>query len=181
MDFSVNCDDNTKTHKKNKFFDFSHLFAIISSIFDFHQPMLEKDTRNFIDKKLLLTGYSLDHRQVVFEYPLNFQGKNFFLDYALFDTDGSVIALIEAKRYERSAKDGLFQALEYAQILESQQGFRPFIFLSNGKEIFFYNSSLQEPPRKVQTFFSLPDLQKLKTLQDIQVPPTSIQVNKDIA
>jgi type I site-specific restriction endonuclease len=31
------------------------------------------------------------------------------------------LAVIEAKKFSRSARDGQFQALDYAQILESKQ------------------------------------------------------------
>lgn len=143
--------------------------------------MLEKETRIYIDKKLQKVWYNLNSNQVTFELPINQNGLEFFADYAILDTDNSVIAIIEAKKYERSAKDWQFQALEYAQILESKQGFRPFIFLCNGKEIFFYNSSKEESPRLVKTFFSISDLRKLKELQKMQVQPTTIKIDENIA
>lgn len=143
--------------------------------------MLELETRNYIDKKLQKAWFNLNSNQVVFELPINQNWLQFFADYAILDSDNSVIAIIEAKRYERSAKDWQFQALEYAQILESKQDFRPFIFLCNGREIFFYNSSKSESPRLVKTFFSISDLRKLKELQKIQVSPTSIKIDENIS
>jgi len=144
-------------------------------------PMLEKETRNYIDKKLQKAWFHLHSNQVVFELSIHQNWLQLFADYAILDTDNTVLAIIEAKRYERSAKDWQFQALEYAQILEEKQGFRPFIFLCNGKEIFFYNSAKSQTPRLVKTFFSIQDLRKLKELQKIQVSPTTIKIDENIA
>jgi type I restriction enzyme, R subunit len=139
----------------------------------------ESDIRNqFIDRKLQKVGYDTENTQQIFrEYPVN----HLFADYVILDTDQSILAVIEAKKYTRSSRDGQFQALDYAQILEWKQWFRPFIFLSNGKEIFFYNSEKNEVPRKVKTFFRIEDLRKLKQLQKMQVAPTSIKIDANIA
>jgi type I restriction enzyme R subunit len=104
-----------------------------------------------------------------------------YADYALLDTDGKVIAIVEAKKFSHSAREGEFQALEYAEYLEDQQGYRPFIFLSNGKEIYFYHSAANQSPRKVKTFFTLNDLHRLKALHQTALPPTSQQVDASIA
>lgn len=138
----------------------------------------ENNTRiDFIDKKLQKSWYVLDGHQVIFEFPI----WNLFADYAILDNDNSVIAIIEAKKYERSARDWQFQALEYAGIIESKQWYRPFIFLSNGREIYFYNSVKNESPRVIKSFHTIKDLRKLKELQKMQVNPTSIKINTDIS
>lgn len=138
----------------------------------------ENNTRiDFIDKKLQKSWYLLDWHQVIFEFPI----WNLFADYAILDNDNSVIAIIEAKKYERSARDWQFQALEYAGIIESKQWYRPFIFLSNGREIYFYNSVKNESPRVIKSFHTIKDLRKLKELQKMQVNPTSIKINTDIS
>ena len=143
--------------------------------------MLEKETRSYIDKKLQAFGWNVDnHNQVILEYSIA-SDTTLFADYALLDTDGSVIAIVEAKKYERSARDWQFQALDYAKIIESKQGYRPFVFLSNGRELFFYNSAKEVAPRKIKTFFTLSDLRRMRELQKIQVKPTSIQVDSNIA
>ncbi len=139
--------------------------------------MLEKETRNYIDKKLINSWYKLNESQIIFEYQIN----ELFADYAIIDNDNKVIALIEAKKYSRSARDWQFQALEYAKILEEKQWYRPFIFLSNGKEIYFYNSSKPENPRQIKSFHSIKDLRKLKELQKMQVLPTSIKIDTNIS
>jgi len=53
--------------------------------------------------------------------------------------------------------------------------------LSNGKEIYFYNSSKNQAPRKVQTFFTIQDLHRLKFLNETQISPNTQQVNPNIA
>lgn len=142
--------------------------------------MLESETRKYIDQKLQNVWYNLNN-QIGFEYALKTDDTTLFIDYVIYSNDGQILALIEAKRFERSAKDGKFQALQYAEILEWNQWFRPFIFLSNSHEIFFYNSTKDQSPRKIKTFYSIADLLKLKELQKIQLPPTSIAINTDIS
>lgn len=143
--------------------------------------MLEKETRSYIDTKLQAFGWNINnHNQVILEYPIS-SGTTLFADYVLLDTDGSIIAVVEAKKFERSARDGQFQTLEYAKLIEGKQGYRPFMFLSNGRELFFYNSTKETAPRKVKTFFTLSDLRRLRELQKTQKLPTSIKVDSNIA
>jgi type I restriction enzyme, R subunit len=139
----------------------------------------ESSTRiDYIDKKLIKSWYIINNNdQIIFEYQIN----NLFADYVILDNDNTVLAIIEAKKYTRSAKDWKFQAIEYAQIIEEKQWYRPFIFLSNGREIFFYNTSKNEYPRLIKSFYSIGDLRKLKELQKMQVKPTSIKINIDIS
>lgn len=144
--------------------------------------MLEKETREFIDKKLKKSAWNVDNSmQVILEFPIQKNDLTLFADYALFDNDNKVIAIVEAKKFERSARDGQFQALEYAKIIEEKQWYRPFIFLSNGKEIHFYNSSKNESPRIIKSFHAINDLRKLKELQKMQVKPTSIKIDVNIS
>ncbi len=144
--------------------------------------MLEKETRLLIDTKLKKAGWDINnHRQVVLEFPIDRNWTTLFADYALLDTDGKVLAIIEAKKFSRSPRDGEYQALEYSILLKDKQWFQPFIFLSNGKEIHFYNSAEEESPRKVRTFFTLHDLHRLKFLNETQTSPNSQQVDPDIA
>ncbi len=132
--------------------------------------MLEKDTRLFIDTKLKKAGWDVnDHRQIFTEFPITSWWTTLYADYALLD-GGKVIAVIEAKKFSRSARDGEHQAIEYAELIEQKQWYRPFIFLSNGKEIYFCNSAKDEAPRKVKTFFTLNDLHRLKFLNETQTP-----------
>ncbi len=144
--------------------------------------MLERETRDYIDQKLSKIWRDLlDHRKVSLEFPIDKNWTILFADYALLDTDGKVIAIVEAKKFSRSARDGEFQAEEYAHLIENKQWYRPFIFLSNGKEIYFYNSSRNQAPRKIKTFFTLHDLHRIKFLNETQTSPNSQPINANIA
>lgn len=144
--------------------------------------MLEKDTRSLIDAKLKKAGWDVNnHRQVATEFSIDKNWTTLFADYALLDDDGKVIAIVEAKKFSRSSRDGEYQALEYSILLKDKQWYQPFIFLSNGKDIYFYNSTEDEAPRKVRTFFTLNDLHRLKFLNETHQPAASQQVNPDIA
>ncbi len=144
--------------------------------------MLERETRQFIDAKLKRAGRDVsNHRQVATEFPIDKNWTTLFADYVLLDDDGKVIAIVEAKRYTRSSRDGEFQALEYSMILKDKQGFQPFIFLTNGKDLYFYNTAINESPRKVRTFFTINDLHRIKYLNETKVSPNNEQVNTDIA
>lgn len=144
--------------------------------------MLETQTRTFIDQKLRNFWRDVhNHRQVAVEFVIDKNGTKLFADYALLDTDGSVIALIEAKRFTRSARDGQHQAEEYALLAQEKQWYRPFIFLSNGREIYRYNSTQSQAPRKIRTFFTLQDLKRLKFLSETQTPPQDQPIDPDIA
>jgi len=148
----------------------------------YFESMLEKDTRLLIDAKLKKVGRDIDnHRQVATEFPIDRYWTTIFADYALLDTDGKVLAIIEAKKFSRSARDGEHQALEYSILLKDKQWFQPFIFLSNGKDVLFYNSAEEEAPRKVNTFFTLNDLHRLKYLNETQTSPNDQQVDPNIA
>ncbi|MDR2415064.1 MAG: DEAD/DEAH box helicase family protein [Candidatus Peribacteria bacterium] len=144
--------------------------------------MLEVETCKFIHQKLKHQQRNPDnYQQVAKEFPIVTPETTLSADYALLDTDGNVIAIIEAKNFSRSARDGEFQALEYAEHIEDKQGYRPFIFLSNGRELYFYHSAANQAPRKVKTFFTLSDLHRLKALHTTAFPSTSQQVDANIA
>lgn len=143
--------------------------------------MLESQTRTFIDEKLKRIGRDIANPlQVVFELPVKKWEKDFFADYVLLESDGKVIAIIEAKKFSRSARDGEHQALEYAQLISNQQGFMPFIFLSNGKEIYYMSPVEHEPIRKIKTFFTLSDLRRLKFLYETRRSPLEEKINAEI-
>jgi len=141
--------------------------------------MLEDQTRvSRIDRKLQKQWRDVNnHRQVSKEFPIEW----LFVDYALHDTDGTIIAVVEAKKFSRSARDGEHQALEYAEIVAHKQGYTPFIFLTNGKDIYFCNAARDQAPRKVNTFFTLADMHRLKFLNQTHTPPTQQPIDTNIA
>ena len=80
-----------------------------------------------------------------------------FTDYALRSEDGSVLAVVEAKRSSRDAIVGKKQAELYARAIEIGQPTCPFIFLANGDDIWYWD--LGSNPRRVSGFFSRRDLE----------------------
>lgn len=95
-----------------------------------------------INPQLERAGWNLsDHSQVQFEVPV--QGYdptpwNGFTDFCLYDADGSVLAVIEAKRTARNAREGEEQLRHYVQEITSRQAFSPFGFMTNGLHHFFW-------------------------------------------
>jgi len=83
-----------------------------------------------IDQLLKDTDWRLtDGISVRYEYPLDDGGR---ADYALFDRQGRALAVLEAKSTSVSLSAGETQGRRYADLLDV-----PFIFLSNGEEIWF--------------------------------------------
>jgi type I restriction enzyme R subunit len=120
----------------------------------------EAETRDyFIDLLLKEAGWQLDPKKN-FEIEVtgmpNEQGKG-FVDYVLWGDDGKPLALVEAKRTKKGAKEGQQQAKLYADCLEAQYGQRPVIFGSNGYEHWIWDDVLY-PPRAVQGFYKKAEL-----------------------
>ena len=104
-----------------------------------------------IDQLLRDIGWKLtDGRSVRFEYPLDDGGK---ADYALFDRQGRALAVLEAKSTSVNLSAGEAQGRRYADQLDV-----PFIFLSNGEEVWFCDKDQDAHFRPVETVFSQDDL-----------------------
>lgn len=76
-------------------------------------------------------------------------------DYLLCDRDGRGLAVIEAKKSSIHAPTAADQARHYAELLDV-----PFIFLANGREIWFWDWKREAHPRQVTTFYSQADLER---------------------
>lgn len=143
----------------------------------------EAQTRNdIIDLLLHEAGWPLDQARDR-EYPVTGMpdGKNGFVDYVLWGTDGLPLAVVEAKRTTRDAAAGKHQAHLYADCLEQMTGQRPIIFYTNGFEIFLHDD-LRYPPRLVEGFYTRDELQleiqrrtSRKSLADIEVPISIVE------
>jgi type I restriction enzyme R subunit len=89
-----------------------------------------------INPQLERAGWNLsDHSQVQLEVPV--QGYdptpwNGFTDFCLYDADGSVLAVIEAKKTARNARDGEEQLRQYVTEIAGKQSVPPFGFMTNG-------------------------------------------------
>jgi len=102
-----------------------------------------------------------------------------YADYALLRDDGSVLAVIEAKRTCVDVSKGRQQAQLYADLIEKKQGFRPVVFLTNGFETRIVDN--QYPERKVAMIYSKRDLEKMFNLQKMRTSLKYITVDKSIA
>ncbi|MEP7200182.1 MAG: DEAD/DEAH box helicase family protein, partial [Chloroflexota bacterium] len=131
----------------------------------------EAETRdNWIDRQLDKVGWSVARGNVLTELPLSqsqtgemrlsYQMDSEFADYALLGRDRNPIAIVEAKRTSRDALAGKRQAADYADHIRAQYSVEPFIFLSNGETIWFWDRE-RSAPRKVSGFFTLYDLERL--------------------
>ena len=145
----------------------------------------EAQTRyNLIDPLLKKVGWNLsDRTQVAFEIPVagyDASVSEGYSDYCLYRPNGEVIAIIEAKRTSRDPRVGKQQLLQYLDGIEKKQTFRPFGFMANGDDIFFWDS-LHSAERQVAGFFSRENLERLLFLQQNHKPLNSIQINEKIA
>ncbi len=127
-----------------------------------------------IDQLLKDTDWRLtDGVSVRYEYPLDDGGR---ADYALFDRQGRALAVLEAKSTSVSLSAGEAQGRRYADLLDA-----PFIFLSNGEEIWFCDKGQDAHFRRIETVFSQDDLARRKAARDIRRSPLDIPIDSRIA
>ena len=127
-----------------------------------------------IDQLLKDTDWRLtDGISVRYEYPLDDGGR---ADYALFDRQGRALAVLEAKSTSVSLSAGEAQARRYADLLDV-----PFIFLSNGEEIWFCDKGQDAHFRRIETVFSQDDLARRKAAREIRRSPLDIAIDSRIA
>lgn len=91
-------------------------------------------------------------------------------DYVLCDQRGRALAVIEAKRQAFEPYQAKQQALPYAQAIGA-----PFIFLSNGELIYFWDYQ-NDDARVVDSFFSQRDLERLVEMRSHRQPLATIEV-----
>ncbi len=144
----------------------------------------EQKTRyTLIDPQLKRAGWNLsDRTQVGFEIPVSGYDADFaegVTDYVLFRSNGEVLAVVEAKRTSRDPRVGREQLLEYITAIEKRQGFRPFAFLANGDDVFFWDS-LESAERRVAGFFTRENLERLLFLKSNKKPLSSIPIKPSI-
>lgn len=144
----------------------------------------EFETRKrFIDLDLRMVGWDMD-RDVAVEYPVygmeGNPGQRGFADYVLKGRDGRPLAVIEAKRTTRDPQEGLQQARLYADCLESQFGYKPLIFLTNGYRTYFVDDA-QGPYRPVGEVFAQDDLQRIMDRRTKAIDPLTVPINQSIA
>jgi type I restriction enzyme, R subunit len=142
--------------------------------------------RELIDTQLARSGWSGSRRTLVEEFLVKRTDSKIdsensqFADYVLLGTDRKPIAVVEAKRTSRDELAGKRQASDYADLLRGDSGEDPFIFLTNGKEIQFWDRS-RYAPRKVAGFYTRDDLERLRHQRQYAQPLGQVTINSDIA
>ena len=157
------------------------------------EGMTEAETRaSLIDKRLLASGWDVtDHTKVVEEFTLNGTStvkdasspynSTQFSDYVLLGRDGKPLAVVEAKRTSKDAELGREQAKQYAQRIQQESDAPlPFCFYTNGNDIFFWDIG-NYPPRKIHSFPTREDLERLRHIQTYKKPLTHQYIDTDIA
>lgn len=144
----------------------------------------ESQTRSrLIDPQLDRVGWRLtDHTLVGLEVPVDgydAEPWNGVTDYCLYDPSGEVLAVVEAKRTSRNAREGEEQLRHYINEIAKRQRFAPFGFLSNGASIYFWEVGVAHP-RLVAGFFSPEDLLRLRFLRLNQKPLEAEAINTTI-
>lgn len=96
-------------------------------------------------------------------------------DYVLCDRHGRSLAVIEAKKVAINPGEAEAQAKAYAEQLNV-----PYIFLTNGEEIRFWEWQSEAFPRPVKTFFSQGDLERRAATGQVKRDPLTIPIDKHI-
>lgn len=141
---------------------------------------------DFIDSQLAQAGWSRSRFTLLEEFllkaaqPDSTYGNDQFADYVLLGSDGKPIALVEAKRTSRDELSGKRQAADYADAIKTQFDLDPFIFLTNGKEIQFWDRE-RYAPRKVAGFYTRDDLERLRHQRQYAQPLKNVTINAEIA
>lgn len=115
--------------------------------------MNEAFARVLIDAMLSAQGWDVaDPNAVRFEVVMPDSTR---ADYVLCDRNGRSLAVIEAKRYSVNPADAAEQAKRYATQLDV-----PYVFLTNGAEVLFWEWQREAYPHPVKTFFKQDDLER---------------------
>lgn len=117
----------------------------------------------------------------VHEASVSYRSGHERADYVLKGRDEKPIAIIEAKRDARDPLEGKRQAEEYADQIHTIFGTHPFIFLTNGDTLLFYDRERRYPPRSISGFFRPEDLEQLLFQRQYSQPLASIPPNLTIA
>lgn len=159
--------------------------------------LTETQTRNYIiDEMLIEAGWNIkkveNFNKEIQEYdteevkrevavsnlPNTPSGKG-YIDYALYDATGKIIAIIEAKKTRRDPKEGKTQAFYYANSVEMETGFRPLIFYTNGFETYFWDD-VNYSPRRIYGMFSKDDIETRLFQRQNRMPLENVEIDTSI-
>ena len=137
-------------------------------------PPNEAFARAIIDAQLGDAGWKIsDGTSVRFEYPLS-DGTR--ADYLLCDRNGRGLAVVEAKKSSVHAPTAAEQARHYAELADV-----PYIFLANGREVWFWDWRHEAHPHQVAGFFGQADLERRIASATMRRDLLSIPIDKRIA
>ena len=113
-----------------------------------------------------------DGSSVAFEYTLP-DGTQ--ADYVLCDRQGRPMAALEAKRASTDPVTAQDQGRHYAEELEV-----PFVFLSNGEEVWFLDRDADAHARKIAGFYSQDDLERRIAARSIRRDLATVETDRRI-
>ena len=126
-----------------------------------------------IDALLKDAGWNLtDGSSVVFEQALP-DGTQ--ADYALCDRQGRPMAALEAKRASTDPISAQDQGRHYAEQLEV-----PFVFLSNGEEVWFLDRETDAHARQIAGFYSQDDLERRIAARGVRRDLSTVETDRRI-
>lgn len=153
----------------------------------------EKSTRQLlIDQQLKEAGWDVNDRtQVAMEFHYinsngvseasSSYGSNQFCDYVLLGKDGKPLAVVEAKKTSKDAREGREQAKQYCYGIKQKQDVDlPFCFYTNGHEIYFWNLG-NYPPKKIIGYPTRDDLERYKYVRKRKKSLATELIDTDIA
>ncbi len=133
----------------------------------------EAFSRVKIDALLKDAGWNLtDGTSVLFEHTL---GDGSRADYALCDRSGRPVAAIEAKRASVNPIAAQNQGRHYARQLGV-----PFVFLSNGEEVWFLDRETDSHARRIATFYAQDDLERRIAARRNRLDLSSVEIDRRI-
>ena len=133
----------------------------------------EAFSRVLIDAQLAGQGWNTqDQNSVRYEV---FVEDGTRADYVLCDRHGRSMAVIEAKRFSVSPGDAAEQAKGYARQLGV-----PYIFLTNGNEVQFWEWEREAFPHAVKTFFKQDDLERRFATRLLRRDPLTVNIDTRI-
>ncbi len=136
-------------------------------------PTTEAFSRVKIDELLKDAGWKLtDGVSVLFEHALPDGSR---ADYALCDRSGRPMAAVEAKRASINPIEAQDQGCHYAEQLGV-----PFVFLSNGEEVWFLDRETDAHARKIAAFYSPDDLERRIAARRNRLDLSSVEIDRRI-
>lgn len=134
----------------------------------------EAFSRVLIDAMLTAQGWNVaDPNAVRFEVVMPDSTR---ADYVLCDRNGRSLAVIEAKRYSVNPADAAEQAKGYAKHLDV-----PYVFLTNGAEVLFWEWQREAYPHPVKTFFKQDDLERRFASLQLRRDEVNVPIDLKIA